>query len=47
MRRIEVGFGTVVQIPESWDYFVWRGVLYRKDAFNRWVLDRRIEKKTA
>jgi hypothetical protein len=48
MRLIEVGVHTLVRIPEGWDYFVWNGIVHRKDAFGRWVIDRKIDaKKTA
>ena len=41
MRLIEIAFGTVLRIPESWDAFTYRGLLYVKDAFDHFVVQER------
>lgn len=40
MREIQIGLNTRLRIPEGWDWFLFRGFLYRRDAFGRFVIDR-------
>ncbi len=49
MQKVQIGFGVenVLLIPASWDRFLYRGFLYRRDDTGRWVVDRGWVKKSA
>lgn len=47
MKLVEIAIGTVLRIPDSWTYFTYRGLNYRRDTFGRWVIDRRAGAKVA
>ena len=42
MRLVEIAIGTMLLIPDGWDCFVYRGLLYVRDAFGHFVVRKEV-----
>lgn len=48
MTAFQVGFsGTVLLVPSAWTRFVYRGLIYQRDEFDRFVVVGAVDKKSA